>query len=164
MVEMLGIVRLIHEFAGMTWYGEVFFITFILAPVLGRLPSDSNGPLMVKIFPRIFRAATVTASVTIVAGALTALLYANFDFSAFLDGTWGLSILAGGLMGLFMYLLHMTVEAVEIRGLKGLTLEEAKGFPEELTILEKRALMLPGVGFVILTTVLLLMVYAAHGL
>jgi hypothetical protein len=51
-----------------------------------------------------------------------------------------------------------------IRGLKGLTLEEAKGFPEELTILERRALMLPRVGFVVLTTVLLLMIYAAHGL
>ena len=100
MVELLSIFLFIHIFGGITWYGEVFFITFVLIPTLGRLPTDAKGPLMAGIFPRIFNVATVTSSVTIVAGATTALLYSNFDFGMFLTIPWGLSILLGGAMGL----------------------------------------------------------------
>lgn len=164
MVELLAVLRLIHEFAGIAWYGEVFFITFILIPTLNKLPPDSKGPLMVRIFPRIFNVATVTSSLTILAGASTAVLYSNFSLGVFLGTTWGLSILLGGLMGLFMYVLHMTVEVIELRALKRVEPDKAGDLPQELVTLERRVRLLPRVGFAVLTAALVLMLYAAHGI
>lgn len=163
MVEPLTILRFIHEFAGIAWYGEVFFIAFILIPTLGKLPADSKGPLMVRVFPRIFNVATVSSSVTIGAGILVALLYSNFDLGVFVSSAWGFAILLGGLMGLFMYLLHLTVEVIELRVLGRVDLDTERGFPAELRTLEKRVSLLPRVGFVILTAALVMMIYASHG-
>lgn len=163
LIEPVTVLRWIHEFAGIAWYGEVFFMTFILMPVLGKLPPDSKGPLMVRTFPRIFNVATVSSSVTIVAGILVALLYSNFDLGIFMGSTWGLSILLGGLMGLFMYILHVTVEVIELGALRQVDSDEARAFPVELKVLERRVNRLPRVGFVILTITLVMMIYASHG-
>jgi uncharacterized membrane protein len=78
MVGSLFILRLVHMLSGISWYGEVFFITFILIPTLRRLPVDAKGPLMVTIFPRIFYVATVSSAMTVASGAGMALLYSNF--------------------------------------------------------------------------------------
>lgn len=59
-------------YAGIAWWGEVFFITFILLPTLAKLPTESKGPLMLRIFPRIFNVATITASLTVTSGATLA--------------------------------------------------------------------------------------------
>ncbi len=154
---------MVHEYAGIAWYGEVFFITFVLLPTLERTPADSKGPLMLSIFPRIFNVATVTSSVTVAAGLVLALLYSNFDLGIFVWSAWGLAILLGGAMGLFMFLLHMTVEAVELRALRGVDPASARELPAPLAAMERRVRLLPRVGFVILTAALLLMMYAAHG-
>ncbi len=164
MVELLALLRLIHEFAGISWYGEVFFITFILIPTLRKLPTESKGSLMLRIFPRIFNVATVSSTITVAAGITLALLYSNFNLALFLNSAWGLSILLGGLMGLFMFILHMTVEVIELKAIREVEPVEARDFPEPLRVLETRVTFLPRVGFVILTAALLLMIYASHGI
>ena len=100
---------------------------------------------------------------TVAAGLILALLYSNLDVSIFLRGAWGLAILLGGVMGLFMFVLHMTVEAVELRVLRGIDSISAREFPPPLVAMEERVRLLPRVGFVVLTAALLLMMYAAHG-
>lgn len=118
---------------------------------------------MVKLFPRVFRMATISSAVTIFAGLGTALLYSNFQLSLFLDTRWGLLILAGGLIGLFMFLLHVTVERVEMKALGRVKLESEREIPQELATLYRRLRILPRVGFTLLTIVLVLMIYASHG-
>ena len=164
MVELLSLLRWIHMYAGIAWWGEVFFITFILLPTLAKLPRDSKGPLMLRIFPRIFNVATITASLTVASGATLALFYSNFDVSVFVDTPWGLTILFGGIMGLFMFVLHATVEVIEMRDLRDVRPAEASAFPAALITLERRVKLLPRVGFVVLTAAILLMTYASHGL
>lgn len=163
MSSLTKIVRAVHEIAGIAWYGEVFFITFILVPVLKRLPPRSKGPLMIKLFPRIFQTATILASLTVGAGLLLAGLYSGFHLAVFLSGPWGLSILVGGLMGLFILVMHLAVESVELRSLLDVDPAKAAEFPEKLRTLEKRAERIPRAGFAILSATLLLMIYAAHG-
>ena len=60
MIDLTSAVLMVHEYAGIAWYGEVFFITFVLLPTMERIPADSKGPLMLRLFPRIFNAATVS--------------------------------------------------------------------------------------------------------
>lgn len=84
--------------------------------------------------------------------------------SVFLDTPWGLTILLGGVVGLFMFLLHATVEVIEMRELRDVKPAEASTFPTPLRTLERRVKLLPRVGFVALTAAILLMTYASHGL
>jgi uncharacterized membrane protein len=163
MVELFSLFRWIHELAAIAWFGEVFFITHIIVPMLGKLPNSEKGPLMMKLFPRVFRMATVSSAITIIAGVGTALVEANFDGSVFLGTKWGLLILAGGLIGLFMFLLHMTVEQVELRALSRITLNSQGELAPELATLYSRLRILPRIGFTLLTIAIVLMIYASHG-
>lgn len=56
----------------------------------------------------------------------------------------------------------MTVERVELRVLKYIEPGNRRGIPQELKILEKRVTWLPRVGFVILTLIIVVMVYATQ--
>lgn len=159
----MSLLRWLHELAAISWFGEVFFITHIILPMLGKMPDSEKAPLMLSLFPRVFRMATVSAGVTIVAGAGTALMMVNLDVSLFLGTGWGLLILIGGLIGLFMFLLHLTVERVELRALRDVRLESRRDFPPELATLYSRLRILPRVGFTLLTIALILMIYASHG-
>ncbi len=158
------IVRAVHELAAIIWYGEVFFISFILVPAFKRLPSASKGPFMLEVFPRVFHAATISASLTVAAGLALAWLETGFRLAVFLSGPWGLSILLGGLMGLFILVMHLTVESAELGKLKNVSPALAADFPEPLRLLEKRVERIPRAGFAVLTGTLLLMIYASHGL
>jgi len=164
MVEPVSVLRWIHELAAITWFGEVFVVTHILVPTLGRLPDSPKGLVMLRLYPRIFRMATISSSTTIIAGATVALLEARFDYSYFLTTFRGQLILVGGLIGLFMFLLHITVERVEMKALSRVRIEPQEGLPEELRVLDHRLRVLPRFGFTLLTIVLGLMIYVSHGI
>ncbi len=163
MVELVSLLRWVHEIAAISWFGEVFVITHIIIPTLGRIPESTKGLLMMKLFPRVFRLATLSSATTIISGAWIALLEANFNLAYFLETTRGQLIFAGGLIGLFMFLLHSTVERVEMRALGRVRIGPQNTFPEELKILDRRLRILPRVGFTLLTIVLILMIYVSHG-
>lgn len=164
MVELISVLRWIHELAAITWFGEVFVVTHIIAPTLHRLPDSPKGLVMLKLYPRIFRMATVSSSTTITAGAIVALLEARFDYSYFLTTFRGQLILVGGLIGLFMFLLHSTVERVEMKALRRVRVEPQGELPQELKVLDRRLRVLPRIGFTLLTIVLVLMIYVSHGI
>ncbi len=163
-MDLASVLRWIHEIAAITWFGEVFVITHIILPMLSKLSESGRASLMVKLFPRVFRMATMSSATTIFAGLGTALLYTNFQVSVLLDTRWGQLILAGGLIGLFMFLLHMTVETVEMKALSRVKLEPQGETPQELTTLYRRLRILPRLGFTLLTIALVLMIYASHGI
>jgi uncharacterized membrane protein len=161
--DLTSAMLMVDEFAGIAWYGKVFFMTFVLLPSIENLTANSKGPRMHRIFPRIFNVATVTSSVTVAAGLALALLYSNFDPGIFLDSSWGLIILIGGSMGLFMFLLPAAVETVELRALRHADPASAGELPAQLAVMEKRVKLLPRVSFVLLTVALFSLMYAADG-
>jgi hypothetical protein len=163
MVDLPSAVLMASEYAGIDRCGEVFFITFVLLPAIGDIPADSKGQLMLKMFPRILSVATVTLSVTVTAGSVLALLSLNFDLRTFIESAWGVATLFGGAMCLYTFFLHMTLEAVEPRALRGVDPATARELPVLLAALERRVRLLLRVGFVILTAAQLLMIRAAHG-
>lgn len=163
MVELFSVLRWIHELAAITWFGEVFVVTHIIVPALSRLPDSPKGLVMLRLYPRIFRMATISSSTTIMAGATVALLEAGFDYSYFLTTFRGQLILVGGLIGLFMFILHITVERVEMKALSRVRIEPQERLPEELRVLDRRLRVLPRFGFTLLTIVLILMIYVSHG-
>lgn len=149
---------------GIAWYGEVVFIVFILIPSLSELTEESKKPLMIEMFPRIFRVATVTSATAIFSGAAIALLYTKYNLLVFLRTSWGLAILVGGTAGLIMFLVHMTVETTALRQVRRAKAKTQETFPEELKALERRIRLLPRVGFLLLNVTLVLMIYASHGI
>lgn len=151
-------------FAGFAWWGEVFYINFILTPMLPKLELQVKERVMLEIYPRMFRMATILSSLTIAFGILTALFLAKFNVDLFTTSTWGLLISIGGSLGLFMFLLHMTVERVELKVLKYVEPGNKQELPQELMLLEKRVMWLPRIGFVILTSIIVVMVYATQGI
>ncbi len=163
MVDLVSVFRWIHELAAITWFGEVFVVTHIIAPTLTKLPESPKRLLMLKLYPRVFRMATISSTATIAAGTGVALLEASFELTYFLGTFRGQIILVGGLIGLFMFLLHTTVERVEMKALSRVRLGPQDTFPEELKNLDRRLRILPRVGFTLLTIVLILMIYVSHG-
>ncbi len=163
MVELASLLRWVHELAAVTWFGEVFVVTHIIVPTLTKLPESPKGLLMLKLYPRVFRMATISSTATIVTGTAVALLEASFDYTYFLGTFRGQLIFAGGSIGLFMFLLHTTVERVEMKALSRVKMRPEGEFPEELRILDRRLRILPRVGFTLLTIVLILMIYVSHG-
>jgi uncharacterized membrane protein len=164
MVELVSLLRWIHEIAAITWFGEVFVVTHIIVPTLTKLPDSPKGVLMLKLYPRVFRMATISSSATVAAGTAVALLQVNFDFTYFLQTFRGQLIFVGGLVGLFMFLLHTTVERVEMKALSRVRLDAQAGLPQELMVLDRRLRVLPRVGFTLLTIALFLMIYVSHGI
>jgi hypothetical protein len=63
-----------------------------------------------------------------------------------------------------MFLLHITVERVEMKPLSRVRIEPQKGLLEELRVLDRRLQVLPRLGFTLLTIVLVLMIYVSHGI
>ncbi len=164
MVELFSLLRWVHELAAITWFGEVFVVTHIIVPTLSRLPESPKGLLMLKLYPRVFRMATLSSATTIVSGAGTALLQSNFNLAYFIETFPGQLILVGGSIGLFMFFLHTTVERVEMRALSRTKIGAQGNLPDELRVLDRRLQILPRVGFTLLTIVLILMIYTSHGL
>lgn len=87
-------------FAGFAWWGEVFYINFVLTPMLPKLEPGAKERVMPEIYPRMFRIATVLSSLTITFGVLTAIFLSNFKFDIFMNSMWGLLIVIGGSLGL----------------------------------------------------------------
>ncbi len=164
MVELFSLLRWVHELAAITWFGEVFVVTHIIVPTLSRLPESPKGLLMLKLYPRVFRMATLSSATTIVSGAGTALLQSNFNLTYFTETFRGQLILVGGLIGLLMFVLHTTVERVEMRAMSRTKIGTEGNLPDELRVLDRRLQILPRVGFTLLTIVLILMIYTSHGL
>ncbi len=163
-MELVSLLRWIHELTAISWFGEVFVLTHIIVPALGKMPRSDRDVILARLFPRVFRMATITSAATIFSGAATALLLTDFNLSVFVLTTWGQLILAAGLIGLFMFLLHLTVERVELMALGRVKLESRDEPTPELTTLYRRLRILPRLGFTLLTIVLILMIYVSHGL
>ena len=162
-MELWEVLRWIHMFAGLAWWGEVFYINFVLTPALPKLEPAVKEKVMLELYPRMFRMATILSSLTISFGVLTALSLSGFDLTIFVNTYWGQLIFLGGSLGLFMFLLHMTVERVELKVLRYRKSGTGGELPSELRGLERRMTWLPRFGFLILTLVLVIMVYAAQG-
>lgn len=160
MNEVFFIIRTIHEISGSLLLGEVVVINFILLPAISEYTGDVRKGLLVTIFPKLFNLASVLAATVVITGLFMVFYLTNGNLSALTSGKWGLSILVGGSLGILLTVFHFFLEK---RLAKKIGLVE-KGNDEKLAEVHLRLKIVPRIGLLVILTIFLLMINAAHGI
>ena len=161
-INWLNIVRWVHILAGAAWLGEVVTINFVLVPALSRMDLAERGRFVRRVFPRVFRLASVLAATTLLAGLALGIMMTGWrELDVFLSSRRGLALLAGGALGLLLALFHFLAE----RRLRPQVLAARETLDREAIEAVTRMLrVVPRLGLGVMVAIFLLMMIAARGL
>ena len=176
-LEVIGslVIRYIHFFSSIMWWGIMFFMFIIIFPA----NKDSRYSIL---FPRVQRFMKVVASIALASGIILTLMNTKFTIERLFSTSWGYTILTGATISIFVYI-HILMQ--NRRGSKTTTTTATAAsllIPSTSTSLskgrkntiinnsknsQKRKIpkrFIPWLLFVSLTITIALMVYASHGL
>jgi uncharacterized membrane protein len=176
MLEGLGglVIRYIHFFSSIMWWGIMFFMFVIIFPA----NKDSRYS---TLFPRVQRFMKIIASVSMASGIVLTLVNTKFSIKTLFGSSWGYTILTGATISIFVY----THILMQIRRSRTTTTTAAVS-PSSLLIpstsislrknnkntinnnknSQKRKIskrFIPWLLFILLTITVAVMVYASHG-
>ncbi|MFX1250942.1 MAG: hypothetical protein ACFFCZ_04990 [Promethearchaeota archaeon] len=151
--------RAIHIITGFAWWGMVFFLVFILIPSLSKMKKDSQYDIIGFVIPRIFRTASSVGFFTTGMGWYNAIFeIANMDISYFFIRVENTLLLIGMLMVTGLYIFHLFLESKEIKLAFKIANQDIDDFTKsEVENFLSKIRIIPTVGFLILTTAVLLM-------
>lgn len=155
-----SIIRAIHVVASSLWLGEVVVINFILIPVLSKYKGELRKQFLITIFPRIFTMASILSATAVITGIIMIYYLTNGNLDVLTSGKWGLSILIGGTLGIILTLFHFFMEN---KLAKKIGLAE-QGDDEKLAEVHLKLKIVPRLGLLVILSIFLLMINAAHGL
>lgn len=160
-ISLLAIARWAHVLAGAAWLGEVIVIVFVLVPSALSMQPAARLDFIGRVFPRIFRLASVLASITLAAGtALNYLLTGWQNLSAYFSSPRGVFIAIGGGLGLLLALFHFFIEHRIEPGVKVMA---NKVGPEEAARIVKVLTIVPRVGLCVMLVIFVSMMIGARG-
>lgn len=81
------LLRWIHILAATAWFGEVVTINLVLVPAVSRMTASERALTLGRIFPRIFRLASILSGTAAVTG-LTMFAIKFWGNWLLLFGTW----------------------------------------------------------------------------
>ena len=147
--------------AGAAWFGEVAAIVFGIVPLIGKLPVDERNRFLSRVFPRLFRLASMLVEVSLGAGAVL-----NYQLTGwrnlgiyFASARWTI-LFVGAALGLGMGLFHFIVEPKLEGRIQALVEADDRESMEKVT----RFLQIsPRIGFIILIVVMVLMMAFSRG-
>src|ERR1051325_3934499 len=174
MLEGVGglVIRYIHFFSSIMWWGIMFFMFVIIFPA----NKDSRYS---TLFPGVQRFMIITASVSMASGIVLTLVNTKFSIKALFDSSWGYTILTGATISIFVYT-HILMQTRRSRT----TTTTAAVSPSSLLIpstsislrknnkntinnnnknSQKRKISKRLILFILLTITVAVMVYASHG-
>jgi uncharacterized membrane protein len=100
---MFFIFRWFHFFFGITWIGLLYYFNFVQGPFFNETDASTKSNAIQKLVPRALFWFRWSAMVTFITGWLIIGGKGHTLGSAFLTSSWGVSILAGGIIGSFMW-------------------------------------------------------------
>lgn len=160
-MNLVVIFRWLHILSGAAWLGEVVTINFVLVPSLKSMSARDRSRYISRVFPRLFRLASVLSLLSIFSGlTMTYLISGWRDLSIYLTSRWGIAILIGGLLGLGLTTFHFFVEG-RLKPVAS-SLEEGtngEGVERMMKVLKS----VPRAGLAVMVVIFLLMMYAARG-
>lgn len=160
-ISLLVIARWAHVLAGAAWLGEVVVIVFVLVPTALRMKPAARLDFVGRVFPRIFRLASVLAFITLAAGAaLNYLLTGWQNLSAYFSSPRGMFIAIGGGLGLLLALFHFFVEHRIEPGVRSMS---AKVSPQEAKRIVTVLTIVPRVGLGVMLAIFVSMMIRARG-
>lgn len=159
-MDIVILFRWLHILSGAAWLGEVITINFVLVPSLKDMDTGERSRYISRVFPRLFRLASVLSLISIFSGlTMTYLISGWTNLSIFFTTRWGVAILIGGLLGLSLTGFHFFVES----RLKPVASALEEGTEEELGRMMTVLKSVPRAGLAVMIVIFLLMMYAARG-
>jgi hypothetical protein len=167
------IIRYIHFFSSITWWGMMFFMFVIIFPA----NKDSRYS---TIFPRVQRFMIIIASVAMASGIVLTLVNRRFSIETLFGSNWGYTILTGATMSVIVYL-HILMQnrrsrtaataavsssllipstSISSRSNGKKTINNKNGQKRKRKISKR---FMSWLFFILLTITVALMVYASHG-
>ena len=155
----------LHAFGAIGWLGAAMVFGMLIAPTLPSLAPASRGELIVKLFPKYIRYATVFAVGTPVVGIGLVLQMGNGSFSVFTPNTnLGIFLTTGAFLTLVVWAIFFGLVAPSAAKVVKLTQEVMKNPgppPPGLVGASKRLRIGATLGLVMLILVFTCMVAAA---
>ena len=160
-MNWFSIIRWIHIISAAAWIGEVLVINVVLVPSLQSTPVEQRGGFIARVFPRVFRLASILALVALSSGLGMSYLAAGWTgLDLIIRSRWGLGILIGGILGLLLAVFHFVVES----RLKPIarSLDETPD-EKEVERVMRFLQIVPRVGMLVIVAAFILMMVAARG-
>ena len=173
-LEGLGslVIRYIHFFSSIMWWGMMFFMFVII------FPANKDGRYS-TLFPRVQRFMKVIASVALASGIVLTLVNTKFSIETLFGSSWGYTILTGATISIFVYI-HIlmqnrrskTTTTTAAASLSSLLIPSTSSRKNSKNTIihskntQKRKIskrFIPWLLFTLLTITVALMVYASHG-
>jgi uncharacterized membrane protein len=101
------IIRYIHFFSSITWWGIMFFMFVIIFPA-------NKDSLYSTTFPRVQRFMIIIASVAMGSGIVLTLLNGRFSVETLFGSSWGYALLTGATMSVIVYT-HILMQNIRSR-------------------------------------------------
>lgn len=173
-LEGLGslVIRYIHFFSSIMWWGMMFFMFVIIFPA----NKDSRYS---TLFPRVQRFMIIVASVAMASRIVLTLVNTKFSIETLFGSSWGYTILIGATISIFVYI-HILMQNRRSRTTSTAAASSSLLIPSTSTSLKKNSKntvinnknsqkrkiskrFIPWLLFILLTITVALMVYASHG-
>ena len=155
------VVRWIHMLAGAAWFGEVVTINFVLVPAVARMSREDAAEFLGRVFPRVFRLASVLAATAVGCGLIMAFHRFGDEPSLLWTTPTGGAFLVGGSMALALTTFHFILEP----RLDGMICHASEARDFEVSDRVIRMLrVVPRVGLAVFTGIVVLMMIGSHGL
>jgi hypothetical protein len=135
-------------------------VVFVLLPLLRRMPADSRNRFIARVFPQVFRLASVLALLTLAAGATLNYTITGWrNLAVYISSPRGFYIFLGGVLGLLPALFHFLVESrLESRVQQMATLDG-----EDSQRIQRFLQVVPRVGLGVILAVFILMMIGRCG-
>ena len=167
------IIRYIHFFSSIMWWGMMFFMFVII------FPADKDSQYS-TLFPRVQRFMMIIASVAVASGVVLTLVNPKFSIETLFGSSWGYAILTGATSSIFVYI-HILMQnrrnrttptraavsssssllipstSISSRNSSKITISKKNSRKRRIS---KR--FIPWLLFILLTITVALMVYASH--
>jgi hypothetical protein len=161
-MQLLILVRWLHIISGAAWLGEVVTINFVLIPALKSLSAERRIGFIHKVFPRIFRLASLISLISIGSGLWMSYLVSGWDDpSIFFNTRWGLAILIGGSLGFGLTIFHFVVEGRMEPIVAGMDDQTSDA---DLARVIQFLNLVPRAGLGMMIVIFILMMFAARGI
>ena len=159
-MDWFGFLRWIHVLAASAWYGEVVVINFILIPLASKLKGENRKIFINKVFPRVFKLASVLAATTGITGIIILLIKLGGRWELLYNNNWGRFMLVGGGLGFILITFHFFLENNMARkagiGKKDISKEAIDDIHTKLKIV-------PRLGLFVITLIFTFMMFAVRG-
>ena len=161
-MSWIVLVRWLHILTAAAWLGQVVVLNFVLVPaVLKETRTEGRLDLMRKLFPPMFRMASILSTLSVVAGGFLLWGRHHEDWSTLFASWHGHALVTGATLAVLLMGFHHAVEPKLGRIIRA---AHEKNDADAAHAIARRLQIVPRVGLAVLTLVMVLMMIGVRGI